>query len=88
MGELSDVFSQAVGHATALYQYGEQEIKDGRVAVAAGGGNDRGVVAEMLEHDVKVLITGVSVKNHISSGTHEYEQEQGVSVLGGGVISE
>ena len=81
--ELQEVFSQGVGHKTALYPYGEQKIKGGRVAVAAGGGNDRGVVAEMIENDVHVLITGVSVKNHISSGVHAYEQEQGVTVLGG-----
>ena len=81
--ELNDVFSQAVGHPTALYQYGNHEIKDGRVAVAAGGGNDRGVVTEMLEDDIRVLITGVSVRNHISSSVHAYEQEQGVNVLGG-----
>ena len=47
--ELQEVFSRAVGHKTALYPYGAQEIKGGRVAVAAGGGNDRGVVAEMIE---------------------------------------
>jgi len=81
--ELNNVFSKAVGHPTELYLYGEQEIKGGRVAVAAGGGNDRGVVAEMIQNDVHVLITGVSVKNYISQSTHAYEQEQGVNVLGG-----
>lgn len=83
IGELSDVFSQAVGHRTALYQYGDQEIRGGRVAVAAGGGNDPDVVNEMIENEISVLVTGISAKTEWSAKVHDLEKKNRINVLGG-----
>jgi len=81
--ELNTVFSKTIDHHTKLYPYGESLIQDGLVALAAGGGNDMAVVPELLEHNVKVFVTGVTVKNEISAEVHSFEEENHINVLGG-----
>ena len=81
--ELNAVFSEAVGHQTKLYLYGESLIKDGRVAVCAGGGNDMEIVPELLEQGIKVHITGVTVQNDYSASVHAFERENRINLLGG-----
>jgi putative NIF3 family GTP cyclohydrolase 1 type 2 len=46
--ELNAAYSQAVGHETKLYPYGESQIANQRVAVVAGGGNDADVVRDAM----------------------------------------
>lgn len=81
--ELHYKFSQVLGHDTRLYLYGDNNIKDGRIAIVAGGGNNKDTISEMLENDVKVLITGISANNEHSSEIHRLEQENCINVLGG-----
>jgi len=81
--ELNNKYSQAVGHETKLYQYGEDRIIDNRVAIVAGGGNDADVVVEVIENGINVLISGLSTKNEYSFAAHEMEKENGINLLGG-----
>lgn len=81
--ELHDRFSQVLGHNTSLYLYGNNTIKNRRVAIVAGGGNNIGTVSEMIENNVDVLITGISVNNEAYSEVHELEQKNHINVLGG-----
>lgn len=81
--KLHDRFSKVLGHNTSLYLYGNNNIKDGRVAIVAGGGNNIGTVSEMIENNVDVLITGISVNNEDYSEVHELEQKNHINVLGG-----
>jgi putative NIF3 family GTP cyclohydrolase 1 type 2 len=83
MEELHHEFTKVLGHDTRIYLYGENNINDGRVAIVAGGGNNKDTISEMLENDVKVLITGITAKNVTSSVTHELEQNNCINVLGG-----
>ena len=81
--ELNNKFSEVLGHSTRLYLYGDNKIKYGRIAIVAGGGNNKDTISEMLENNVKVLITGISVNNEHSAETHRREQENQINVLGG-----
>lgn len=81
--ELNRLFSDTLGHQTKLYLYGDSKIKDGTVAVAAGGGNDPSLVSEMLENGVKTLITGITAHNEFSAAVHALEKAHGINVLGG-----
>jgi len=81
--ELNKLYTKTVGHQTRLYAYGDNEIKDGRVALVAGGGNDISIVPELLEHDVKTYITGVTLISEYSAGVHDFEKENRINVLGG-----
>jgi len=80
---LNAVFSEALGHQTKLYLYGDSSIQDGKVAVAAGGGNDLAFVSEMLENNIKVLVTGITVDNEVSAHVHAFEKSNRINVLGG-----
>jgi putative NIF3 family GTP cyclohydrolase 1 type 2 len=81
--ELHNKLSQVLGHKASLYLYGDCNIKDGRIAIVAGGGNNKATVSEMIENNVNVLITGISVNNASYSEVHKYEQKSGINVLGG-----
>lgn len=80
---LNKKFSSLLGHHTKCYSYGDSNIKDGKVAVIAGGGNDIIFLKEMLENDVRVLITGISSENDRYAKTHEFEKQNNISLLGG-----
>jgi putative NIF3 family GTP cyclohydrolase 1 type 2 len=83
VNELQKKYSEAVGHETKLYQYGDKEIQNNTVALCAGGGNDIFVVNELIENNIKTLITGVSLKNDFSAATHDFEQKNQINVIGG-----
>lgn len=82
-GELRDLYSQAVGHETSLYLYGNEDIRGERVAVCPGGGNDMAVINEMIENNIKLLIAGVSIVNDYTRETHEFEKKHKINIFGG-----
>lgn len=81
--ELHNKFSKVLGHNTSLYLYGDTNIKDGRIAIVAGGGNNLDTVSEMIDNNVDVLITGISANNEDYSDIHSLEQKNKINVLGG-----
>ena len=83
VAELKDVFTRTIGHKTKLYQYGDAEIIDGKVAIVAGGGNDMEVLPAVVEKGVHTLITGITVDNERYTEVHQYEKENRINVLGG-----
>lgn len=80
---LHALFSETLGLETTLYAYGGEAIKDGRVGVCAGGGNQLDIVQEMLALHADVLVTGITLRNDYSASTHAFERENGIRVLGG-----
>ena len=80
---LGKAFSRALGHRTSLYPYGQSEVSDGRVAVAAGGGNSVAVLTEAAEQGINVFVTGVTALNDHSREAHAFAQANGISLLGG-----
>lgn len=83
VSELHKQYTQAVGHKTSLYLYGDEALADERVAVCPGGGNIREVVDEMLASNIRTLITGVTIVNEYSHRVHEFEKENKINLLGG-----
>ncbi len=81
--DLQKQFSSLLNHDSKLYMYGEQDIKDGKVAIIAGGGNSKDFVLEMLDNEVSTLITGITCKNAHSEAVHRLEQESRINVIGG-----
>ena len=81
--ELEKKFADAVGHEVKLYNYGTDEIVDGKVAVIAGGGNEYEIIKEVKEKEINAVVVGVSVKNDYSKKVHEFEEESGINLLGG-----
>jgi len=81
--ELNKKFSQVVGHETKLYQYGSDEIKDNRVSICAGGGNDMEIVSKLAAFGVNTHIVGISRHSIYSEEAHNFEKEKGINLLGG-----
>ncbi|MTI70546.1 MAG: hypothetical protein FH751_09885 [Firmicutes bacterium] len=79
--ELHKKFSEVIGHQAKLYMYGHKSIKDSKVAVVAGGGNDIRYVKEILDKGVNTLITGISSETY--KEVHQYEKEKEINLLGG-----
>jgi len=83
VNELHNKYTEIIGHKTKLYQYGDNEIPVNLVAVCAGGGNQSFVIEEMIENNVKTLLTGITVKNDISLAVHELEEKNRINLIGG-----
>lgn len=81
--ELADRLSSKVGHRTKLWKYGSDEIKDQRVALIAGGGNETDIIQEIIDLGINTYVTGVTVNNEYSQKTHEFEKENGINLIGG-----
>lgn len=41
------------------------------------------IINEMMDNNIKILITGVTIVNEISQKTHEFEKANCINVLGG-----
>ncbi len=80
--ELSRKVSKVVDHKIKLWQYGTDEIKDRKVALVAGGGNEIEVLKEIAEEGVNVFITGISALNDYSKKTHEFAKEKRINIIG------
>ncbi len=81
--EMQEKFAVFLGHQASLYQYGSDKIKNGIVAVAAGGGNLVEVHEEIAREGVNLLITGITVKTPNTLKAHDLAQENKINILGG-----
>lgn len=83
INELQNAFSKVLGHDSKLYPYGESIIKDGRVAIIAGGGNAKNFISEILDANINTFVTGITAYNNHSKETHDFEKENKINILGG-----
>jgi len=81
--EMREKFAAILGHHASLYLYGTHEIKNGMVAVAAGGGNLVEVHEALARADVNLLITGITLKNSYTQKVHDYARQKKINILGG-----
>ena len=80
--DLKQKFEEAVGHKVSLYSYGDNTIRNGKVAIVAGGGLGESI-EEIAQNGINVLVTGITVKNAHSEKAHEFAQKHGINLLGG-----
>ncbi len=81
--DLRKRFQDAVGHEVSLYSYGDGEIKEGIVALIAGGGNDVEMLEEIAKSGINTFVTGITAKNDHSKNAHEFAERHGINILGG-----
>jgi putative NIF3 family GTP cyclohydrolase 1 type 2 len=81
--ELKARLESAIGHEARLYKYRDDDIKNGTVAVVAGGGNDVEILEETGKAGVNTFVTGITAKNDRSKKAHEYAEQNGINILGG-----
>jgi len=81
--ELKKNFESAVNHKVKLYHYGNDKIRNGNVAIIAGGGNDVDMLKEIVEEGTNVFVTGITAKNDHSRKAHEFAEKNNLNLLGG-----
>jgi putative NIF3 family GTP cyclohydrolase 1 type 2 len=81
--QLRERFTEEMGHEASLYRYGTDDIKNGTVAVAAGGGNIPDLLAEIADAGVNVLVTGITVNRGTAGPAHDFAREKGINIMGG-----
>jgi len=82
--ELAMKIESIVGHKVKLWFYGLQEIKNGKVALSAGG-NFPEQISELAKLGINTLITGVTrpVKSYAPSmETHRLAEEKKINIIG------
>ena len=60
VSELAERTSAAVGHGVKVFNYGSDNINNQEVAMVAGGGNDREILAEVAQKGINAYVTGVA----------------------------
>ncbi len=85
ISEMAEVFKKAVGHDVKIWNYGTDEIRDGKVAIVAGGGCDAEILSEISQLGVNTFLTGVTFHNNYepSIEAHKIAKENKVNMLGG-----
>jgi putative NIF3 family GTP cyclohydrolase 1 type 2 len=81
--DLERRFEEIVEHKVSLYNYGDNEIKNGIVAVIAGGGNDPDMLEDVAKAEVNTFVTGITIKNDHSKKAHDFAEKNRMNILGG-----
>lgn len=83
VSDLKTCFEKALGHKVSLYNYGNNKIVDGRVAIVAGGGNDTDILEEIVKSGINTFVTGITAKSKHSSKAHAFAKKHKINILGG-----
>lgn len=81
--ELKTKFESIIGHQVSFYKNNGDEIKNQKVAVVAGGGNDLEILKEVFDEGVNTFVTGISAKNNHSKSAHDFAKKNKINILGG-----
>lgn len=79
--ELKKQFELIVGHQVSFYQNNGEEIKDQKIAVVAGGGNDLEIIKEVFNEGINTFITGITIQNDHSKLAHGFAKENKINIL-------
>jgi putative NIF3 family GTP cyclohydrolase 1 type 2 len=86
VSEIAERFEKVVGHKVKIWNYGTDEIKDGKIAVVAGGGNDTGILSDVAKLGINTFLTGVTCPNkdyEPSLQAHKVAKENKINMIGG-----
>lgn len=74
-----------VKHKIKLWQYGEDEIKNKKVALVAGGGNEPYILEDLAKMGINTYITGVTKKTETyqpSIDFHNFAKKHKINIIG------
>lgn len=83
--QLNEKVANTVGHNVKLFIYGDNIIKESKVAIIAGGGNISDILPELHDKGINTFITGVTrieEKFEPSVIFHKKASELGINVVG------
>ena len=79
--DLKNQIEKAVNHEAAIYHYGEDRIKDSKVAIITGGGNDSMMLQAVLDNGINTYITGVT-NSTMTAKAHQFAKENYINIIG------
>lgn len=86
--QVLDKTELVVEHKCRLYQYGEENLQDGKIALVAGGCEGADIYEKLRKAGVRLFVTGVGTKEaDWFAPSHEAARQQGVSILAAGHYS-
>lgn len=77
--------SNAIGHNVKLYQYGDNVIKNSKIALIAGGGNIPDILPLLHEKGINTFITGVTcIKKEFGPSVifHQLADKFNINIIG------
>jgi putative NIF3 family GTP cyclohydrolase 1 type 2 len=81
--ELYNRLSSVVDHKTKLWNYGSNEIKDQKVALIAGGGNEAESNQKIIDIGINTFVTGITLLNDYSKKAHDVAKSGNLNIIGG-----
>ncbi len=81
--ELKIKFESIIGHQVSFYKNDGDEIKNQKIAIVAGGGNNLEILKEVFDESINTFITGITAKNDHSKLAHDFAKENKINILGG-----
>ena len=82
--ELAGKVEEAVGHQIKIFNYGTSEIKNHKISLVAGGGNDPETIKELVKLGINTYVTGVTKINEgyaPSVEFHKVAKENEINVV-------
>ena len=86
VAEFKKNFGEALAHEVLLYPYGEAVIKESKIALVAGGGNNAEVYPYLRSQGINTFVTGVAKMTEDyppSIEAHNSAKENGINILAG-----
>ncbi|MBQ1887737.1 MAG: Nif3-like dinuclear metal center hexameric protein [Firmicutes bacterium] len=83
-GELRRVLEAAVGHRCALYQYGSEELPDGRFAIMTGAAKSTEAYQWLTDLGINTFVLGVTSPTvDFTMKIHEAAKAKHINLIGG-----
>ncbi|MFX1467285.1 MAG: Nif3-like dinuclear metal center hexameric protein [Promethearchaeota archaeon] len=81
--QLTNRLISKIKHKAKLWKYGSDEIKNQKVALVAGGGNEIDIIQEVIDLGINTYVTGITALNEYSQKVHDFERQNRINIIGG-----
>ena len=82
--EVAEKLEEVVGHRVSRFDFGPEELGDGRIAIMSGGASSTEIYPFLRERGINLFVTGITAEIRPWVKERNREAEKcGVSILGG-----
>lgn len=83
--QVKDRLERLVEHPCQLYDYGDLQLQDGKIAIMAGGASNKNIYQYLKEKGINTFVTGItnSKKAQWIQEIHQKAKEYQINLIGG-----
>jgi hypothetical protein len=81
LSEIKEIAEKSLWHSVKLYRYGSDSIDKDNIAVVAWWWLDEWVIRELIELNIKTLVTWVTLKNAFTQNSHKLAIENHINII-------